>query len=428
MKPPPTPSTAALLHAARAKPFLADLARHVAASLQGDSALGPGELVVGPAGQVYPFLHFPLAPEQQHPNSILGRPPREPATDDAFVLPQAAKELWDIDAAEGRLVNRRTYRLAGTRRENNALKLDATLGAYRDSFLTQDWLERELLLAVAARQELPEREFDAFLQQLPARRQLLANLEAAGLPPGALLAGTRFRSAAMAVAVLLVFRDDAGRWCTPVRLRSTRGVLVHGAMFHVVPSGMFQPTVGDPAAQWDLDDFLDREFGEELFGEDFDEDDPATYRRFAPIRLLRSLLADPAEATFRLIGYGYNIWNLRPEILVLLSFDTPDWYRTHVLGDPPARWQGQGYEHYPLRFNDEFLAGDYPRFIPLFDQDGRPVPVDAIAETFGQGLRAAGIAPVHGDPFHPAHWVPSGAAAFWLGLRALTKSPRLECE
>lgn len=408
MKPLPTPSTAALLHAARAKPFLADLARHVAASLQGDSALGPGELVVGPAGQVYPFLHFPLAPEQQHPNSILGRPPGEPATDDAFVLPQPAKELWDIDAAEGRLINRRTYRLAGTRRENNALKLDATLGSYRDSFLTQDWLERELLLAVAARQELPEREFDAFLQQLPARRQLLANLEAAGLPPGALLEGTRFRS-----------RGDGGGRAAGVSRR--RRPVVHagppafdagrvGPWGHV-PCGSLGhvPAHGRrPCGPVGPGRFLDREFGEELFGEDFDEDAPATYRRFAPIRLLRSLLAERAEATFRLIGYGYNIWNLRPEILVLLSFDTPDWYRTHVLGDPPTRWQGQGYEGYQLRFNDEFLAGDYPRFIPLFDQDGRPVPVDAIAETFGQGLHAAGIAPVHGDPFHPAHWVPSG--------------------
>lgn len=410
-----------MLQAARAKPFLADLTRHVAASLQGDSALGRGELVVGPAGQVYPFLHFPLAPDQQHPNSILGRPPGESASEDEFVLPQAAKELWDIDAAEGRLIDRRTYRLFGTRRVNNALKLDATLGSYRDSFLTQDWLERELLLAVAAREALPEREFDAFLQQLPARRQLLKKLEAAGLPPGALLEGTRFRSAAMAVAVLLVIRDDAGRWCTPVRLRSTRGVLVHGAMFHVVPSGMFQPTVGDVTAQWDLDDFLDREFGEELFGEDFDEDDPAAYRRFPPIRLLRSLLVERAEASLRLIGYGYNIWNLRPEILVLLTIDTPDWYRTHVLGDPPTRWQGHGYEGYALRFNNEFLAGDYPRFIPLCDQDGQPVSVDEIADTFGQGLRVAGITPVNGDPFHPTHWVPSGAAAFWLGLRALTE-------
>lgn len=407
------------LHAARAKPFLAGLSRHVAESLQGGPVLGRRELVVGPAGQVYPFLHVPLAAEQQTPGSILGFPPQEPAPEDDFLRPQAAQELWDLGAAAGRLVDRRTYRVIAIRREGNMLKLDAALGGYRDSFITQDWLERELLLAAASREDLEEQEFDAFLHSLPTRRQLLEKLEAAGLPASALLQGTRFRSAAMAVAVLLVVRDEVGMWRAPVRLRSVGGVSVHGGMFHVVPSGMFQPTVGHPSEQWDLDDFLDREFAEELFGEDFDDVEPAVYRHFPPVRLLRSLLADPREATLRLFGYGYNIWNLRPEILLLLKIDTPDWYRTHVLGDVPPRWRGHGLERYRLRFNDEFLAGDELPFIPFLDRSGRPVAVEQMAEAFVEGLHAARMDPLHGDPFHPAHWVPSGAAAFWLGRTAI---------
>ena len=268
------------LQAARARPFLAGLARHVAAGLQGDAALGRGELVVGPAGQVYPFLQFPLAAGQETPGSILGFAPREPAPEDDFLLPQAAKELWDVGAATGRLMDRPTYRVIAVRREATGLKLDAALGGYRDSFITQDWLERELLLAATAHEDLPEREFDAFLHSLSTRRQLLEKLHAAGLPASALLEGTRFRSAAIAVSVLLVFRDETGLWRTPVRLRSAGGVSVHGNMFHVVPSGMLQPTVGPVAEQWDLDDFLDREFAEELFGEDFDDVEPAVYRGF----------------------------------------------------------------------------------------------------------------------------------------------------
>lgn len=418
-RPHQQPTDGARLRAARAKPFMPGLARHAVAALQGDPALGPGQLVVGPAGQVYPFLYFPVASDQQAANSILGWPPGDSVPHDDFILPQAAQDLWDLGAAEGRLVDRRTYRVIALRREKGQLKLDATLGGYRDNVITQDWLERELLLAAALREDLPEREFDAFLRSLSVRHQLLEKLEAAGLPASALLQGTRFRSAAIAVAVLFVFRDEAGMWRTPVRLRSSSGVSVHGNMFHVVPSGMFQPTVGHPAAQWDLNDFLDREFAEELFGEDFDEEEPTIYRSYAPVRLLRSLLADPSQATLRLIGYGYNLWNLRPEILLLLKIDTPDWYRTHVLGDPPPRWRGQGYEQYRLRFNDEFLAGDYPPFIPLVDPAGRPVPTEQMAEAFAQGLRIAGLDPIQGDPFHPAHWVPSGAAAFWLGLEAM---------
>jgi len=407
------------LQAARAKPFMTGLARHLAASLQGDAVLGRGQLVVGPGGQVYPFLHFPLPATQQEPNSILGLPRGESAPHVDFLLPQAAQSLWELGAAEGRLVDRRTYRVIGIRRENDALKLDAALGRFRDNFITQDWLEQELLLAAAVREDLAEREFDSFLHSLPVRRRLLEKLDAVGLPSSALLQGTRFRSAAIAVAVLLVVRDETGNWRTPVRLRSPHGVSVHRQMFHVVPSGMFQPTVGTPAAQWNLDDFLDREFAEELFGEDFDEAEPEVYRGYGPVRLLRSLLADPSEASWRLIGYGYNLWNLRPEILLLVKIDTPDWYRTHVLGDPPRRWQGKGYEQYRLCFNEEFLAGDYPQFVPLIDRTGRPVPMDELAEAFAQGLRVAGIEPVERDPFHPAHWVPSGAAAFWLGWETL---------
>lgn len=407
------------LRMARARPFLAGLARHVAESLQGDAALGRGELVVGPAGQVYPFLQFPLAAGQQTPGSILGFAPREPAPEDDFLLPQAAQELWDVGAATGRLIDRPTYRVIAVRREANGLKLDAALGGYRDSFVTQDWLERELLLTAAAHEDLPKREFDAFLHSLSTRRQLLEKLHAAGLPASALLEGTRFRSAAIAVAVLLVFRDATGLWRTPVRLRSAGGVSVHGNMFHAVPSGMLQPTMGPAAEQWDLDDFLDREFAEELFGEDCDDVEPAVYRGFPPVRLLRSLLADPREATLRLIGYGYNLWNLRPEILLLLKIDTPDWYRAHVLGEAPARWRGQGVERYRVRFNEEFLAGDDSPFIPFLDRSGRPVSVEQMAEALGEGLRIAGIDPIHGDPFHAAHWVPSGAAAFWMGRAAV---------
>jgi hypothetical protein len=63
------------------------------------------------------------------------------------------------------------------------------------------------------------------------------------------------------------------------------------------------------------------------------------------------------------------------------------------------------------------LPGDYPRFIPLCDPSGQPTPLEPMAEAFAEGLHVARIEPVGGDPFHPAHWVPSGAAAFWLGYK-----------
>jgi len=400
------------MRAARANPALAELARHVAASLQGDAQLGPGDLVVGPTGHEYPFLRFPLAGNQRSaPNSILGPPPQG-AMEADFVETAEGRAFWQEAEAQGRMIDRRTYRLAGVRRDGQALVLDAVLGSFRDSYLTQDWLERELLLAAAATpQRLAAGRFDEFLARLPARGAMLEKLNRAGMTPSALLHGSRFRSAAIAVSVLLLCRDESGMWRSPVRVRSASGGSIHGGMFHVVPAGMFQPTIGEPAEQWDLSDLVYREFAEELFGEDFDDQPAQVYRDYPPVKMLDALLASPQQASLRLVGFGYSLWNLRPEILLRLTIDTPDWYRTHVLGDPPRDWRD--YRRFSVRFNAEHAPGDDRDFLAVADADGRPLDPDRIAHSLAAALRAAGIEPLRGDPFHPAHWVPAGAAALW---------------
>lgn len=408
-----------------AKASLYQLAQHLTASLQSDSALGTGELVRGEGGNghVYPFIHFRLNPTQRSEvNSILWKPPLLiPPLNDRFMEPNDAIEHWNEQEASGRAKDRMTYRLVDVVRDKqDNLLLKVAPGRFRDSIVTQDWLERELLLKFGHRDsELPENGFEAFLGRLPARAALMDSLKRARLSPRRLLHGTAFRSAALAATVFTVCRDPDGRLLAPVRLRSIDGVAMHGLMFHCVPSGMFQPTTQDVEKQWDLEDFVKREFGEELFSpkEDFDEDYTRRYLNYPPIEFLGQLL-ETKRAKLYLTGFGYNLWNLRPEILLLLFIDTPDWYQVHCDAGLLPEWEQFGYDKYLLQFNREFLQDAGPAFLPLFRQR-QWATLEEMQAVLREGLRSVNIDPVGGDPFHPAHWVPPGAAAFRLGYKLL---------
>jgi DNA-binding XRE family transcriptional regulator len=419
----------ALIRLAWQHPGLPGLAQHVAETFQRDAAFGDGELLHGETGHVYPFLTFPLTEKQKQDCDILGGVSVEYPRDNAFVIPDGARTLWDQTAS----VTQRddvgvSYRLMKASRTRGRLQLHGAPGTYQDGLLTGDWLGFELLHAAAERARAgtfptDQQACTAFLDSLPTRHQLFQN---AGSPTN-VLHGGRFRCAAIAVSTLFVYRDDLGRLLTTVRLRSDVGTapaIMHAKMFHVAPSAMFQPTARDVVRQWDLRDVLFREFGEELFSpkKDFDQDYRRNYLRYPPVRFLDTLL-ESGEATLRLVGFGFNVWNLRPEILLLLWIDTPDWYLTHGDVPPrlvPERWRQFDYHKHRLRFNREFDQSPTGRaLIPICDKRGWLDADRFRSEVFTDILREAGVPIVEDDPFHPAHWVPPGAAAFWLGLREL---------
>jgi transcriptional regulator with XRE-family HTH domain len=415
------------------KPSSYQLARYVGRSLMDDPVLGAGKLVER-EGHVYPFIHFPLkgAP-RTNVNSILGAQPvpfRAPRND-RFVELEGPHRFWNLQETSGVSRNLATFRLVGVERtRDGSFKLNGAKGWFRDSIVTQDWLERELLLEMGRLSgELQgEPDMREFLKRLPARSQLIRNLRRQ--PPSRLLQGTEFRSAAIAASVLTVCRHPDGRLLAPIRLRSSYGVAMHAEMFHVVPSGMFQPTTLDVEDQWDLRDFVYREFGEELFNpkEDWDTADARYYLTYPPVRFLRALLR-ARQARLYLLGFGYNLWNLRPEILLLLFIDTPDWYRVHQRSEIPRKWSRFlsqcPAQDYIMQFNREFFKRAGPAFITLAYKDCWAT-LDEVRGKLEEGLNCLNVEPAHGDPLHPAHWVPPAAATFWLGWTALQDklSPR----
>lgn len=322
-----------LMNLATAQPSLYQLTHHMVSQVQDDPVLGQGSLVQGDNGRSYPFVCYPLngkpgIPIDTDAHDILGTVEAR-RVENTFETSPEASQYWLAMEKIAKATDRPTFRLNAVRRENGLLKLDAILGSYRDSILSEVMLERELLLTIGRRtSEVVPCQYAAFLEGLPFRAATMAHLES----PSQLLQGTTVRSAALAVSVLVVCLDDQGRWVTPIRLRSDNGVSFHPRMFHTVPSGMLQPTAGDIDQQWDLRDFLYREFAEEVFNAKLDEESSLWYHSFQPVDFLKRLLDETKQASLYLSGFGYSAWSLRPEILLLLLIKTPDWYTIHYKG------------------------------------------------------------------------------------------------
>ncbi len=400
---------------------LGQLAEYLAERLQDDPALGPGQLVVGGAGHVYPFIHFALGQGQRwQVNSILGEVARERPRDDCFAKPAAAEDYWRERQSFGEAKDGMTYRLTEVVRKNGHLALNAAPGTFRDCVITEQWLERELLLALGKRKTPPTPDkFEKFLKSQSAWGELLKHL--GRQPLSRLLHGTRFRSTSIAMSALVAFRDDRGRWCALIGLRSDSAT--RSRMFHVVPSAVFHSTTYDPEGQWDLEDFLYREYLEELFCEEWEGKHDRRYRSRPAVKFLRALL-EAGEAKLYLTGFGYSLWSLRPEMLLLLRIDTPDWYRVHHWGEIPDRWQTLGLDDARLQFNKEFLPVSSSQYIAL-SREGTWLTPQGLEEPLSWGLKSAHVVPV-GSPLHPAHWVPPGAAALWLGWQVLREEVQSE--
>jgi transcriptional regulator with XRE-family HTH domain len=228
-----------IMNRAMAEPSLYQLTDHMVSQLQDDPVLGPGSLVQGANGRSYPFVCYPLngnpgTPVDTDTHRILGTVESR-RVENSFEISPEASQYWLAMEKIAHATDRPTFRLNAVRRENGLLKLDAILGSYRDSIVSEVMLERELLLAIGKRpSKLTADQYGGFLGKLPFRAATTARLDR----PSQLLQGTTVRSAALAVSILVVCPDDQGRWVTPIRLRSGSGVSSHPHMFHTVPSGM----------------------------------------------------------------------------------------------------------------------------------------------------------------------------------------------
>jgi hypothetical protein len=195
------------------------------------------------------------------------------------------------------------------------------------------------------------------------------------------------RSAALSVSTLIVYH--AGDTYKALLRPRSGATAAHSDLYHVVPSFMFQPTIGDNRGEYSIRYNVYREYLEEVFSVpemersqgqialDWFFDDPR-------LVVLRQLL-DDGHAQLLLTGFAVNLLNLRPEICTLLFIRDQAWHKQALA----ANW--------------EFLKP-----VQLFERRAQVLlPVNILQDDAGIGRYLATM---------PGTFVPPGAAAFWLGI------------
>ena len=273
-------------------------------------------------------------------------------------------------------------------RNDGALELRARLGAYGTILDTCDALIDEVV--------------DHPLGPWPLRDHFES------LEPNPLLSAQR-RAAGIGVAALItvVERGSDGQ-PTLKALLSRRSKLVgtYANARHVAPAGMLNWRYGDgphesrsePWLGYEPEDVLRsvlNEYAEELRNiEDMQEN-----ANRARIDGLPAIVQLKRRARIEFTGIALDLMNLRPEICVLFYIGDPDW-------DGPARFQ----------LNYEYEAAPSPAFRRTNAQRRRRARRRQLTPITVATTRHA-LDEVAARELAPAETVPSGAAAFWLGVR-----------
>jgi len=289
------------------------------------------------------------------------------------------------------------------------------VGKYCDGLRTCDALEDELLDAWMSRCP-DETQFAEFAESLRHRRAVTEACRAQGVSP--ILDGFG-RNTSIAISTVTAFRYEVHK-LKCFFMRRSSSVAVHPRMYHVVPSGMFQPmkhlVLGEEdeaEPEFNLTRHLYREFLEEVFS----YTDPDMYAlgwngicTTPEIRYLESLLRPPdgapAKAELFITGVVVNLLNLRPEICSLLLIHDSDWY------DRCANGQGGLRKLTPnIEFDDESgqdqVHGRTLGRITL-SEDGVVKTPQVIAKQVRDGI-------------DPSTTVAAGAAALWYGVDTLCR-------
>lgn len=337
-------------------------------------------------GTAFPIIQIKM-PERQRtkPESILGilHSDRKAHVDQHLYA--AGEKYLKLLVEVGRpLTNLPTYCLDTVISTPEELKINCILGSYYDALGSCDILEWEILTEIENFK--PHDGPIKFLEKNLRIRSYVHQL--CGYYDPVLC--TKGRSAALSVSTAIIF-NRGNDYSILVGERSNVGVAVHGDLYHVVPSGMFQPTVGDFQSEFSVAHCFLREYMEELFGLAEVQNPPSAishdyFYDDSNLELLRTLFAS-GEAQLFLTGFVVNALNLRPEICTMLFIKSPRWFEAHKRGLNNVR---------RIELNEEWKK-------PNEKLLGKPnvVPITELSK-FG---------------LHPGNVVPPGAAAIILGLQ-----------
>lgn len=337
-------------------------------------------------GTTFPIIQIKM-PDQQStkPESILGILHSDRTAHVDQHLYAAGQKYLNLLLEVGRpLTNLPTYCLDKIISTSEELKINCIMGSYYDALISCDILEWEILTEIERFK--PHEDPNKFIEKNLKLRGYVHRLCGYDDP----VVCTKGRSAALSVSTTIIFNRGTD-YAMLVGERSKQGVAVHGDLYHVVPSGMFQPIVGDLENEFSVYHSFLREYMEELFGLAEVQNPPSAishdyFYNDSNLDLLRMLYAS-GEAQLFLTGFVINALNLRPEICTMLFIKTPRWFDAHKRGLDNVR---------RIELNEEWKR-------PNEKLSGKPnvVPITE--------LRNFGL--------HSGNVVPPGAAAIILGLQ-----------
>ena len=224
-------------------------------------------------------------------------------------LQAKGKNLW----------NGLTFSLAEVHLDERGLvhSLDAYVGSYFRQLSSGKYLEYELLKAVLDRTD-----------RTPVRSRILAGFPS---PRDCLLSGGGV-DAAISLSALVVYKRGPGYWMF-CELRAEK-VAEGAGLYHVVPSGIFQPVTSPTSRnlrlEFSLEHNLYREYLEELFGVSEAQRgdgavDPYYFYGHPNLEYLNSLVNAGAAKLFGSC-LMFDLFSHRAEVCMLLIIEDPDWY------------------------------------------------------------------------------------------------------
>ena len=345
----------------------------------------PQEPILERGGYLYPVAVYP-APKAQwgDPESVLSGVDLLPPPEESLIIRDSSYRNFFKSMGRS-LVDLPTYTMSKFHTDG-FLGFQCGLGSYFCMLDTCDVLEWELLLRW--RNQSGPRQ----VIELPLRQKVHA-FSSDPVHSG------KGRSVGLAVSTLIAFYDYNKLYLWLQRRSSFTLSLMEG-MFHVFPSFMLQPAGPHRVKEeFSIRYHFNREYLEELFNRPQPLASGESSFNFYqdPCFMRLQHYQEQKEALFLLTGVAVNLLNLRPEICTLLFIKTPEWFTYHSKGAP-----------YQQRFccNEEFCEiGDQKRKHSLF---GFRIPY---TDRDSDLIKAGGL--------YPDRIVPSGAAAFWLGIDTL---------
>jgi hypothetical protein len=275
--------------------------------------------------------------------------------------------------------------------------MDCFLGTYFDNVDTCDALEWELLSEIRRLKEFDDDSLASFEERwLPLRSELHRRV------PNPVRSG-RYRCPGIGISTLIAYQDRHGLQLM-VKKRSETTVAAHPGGVHVIPSFMFQPGTSDWPEEFSIVHNILREYLEELFS--VEEPGSASSARYfygdGRMIFLRELL-NRGDAQIFLSGIAVNLLTLRPEVCTVMYIPTPDWWIHHE-----TEFEDKEGKRTAFRFCEEFEK--------LTHEKGPIVSNLPFNESDDELLQE--------EELHPNKMVPSGAAAFWLGVDVLRDALR----